>query len=316
MASLSIDNDEIYARLAMQMGINRDNGEWSPTNQTDAERIIRSGRRKLFSAHDWSFLEIHHDINVVAPQDDGTITVVDGVVTLTGATFPSTAVGQHIAFDGAIYRIGVYTDSTHVTLENTTVDADALTTYKLYTTRYALPTNFSAIVGPFTIENSEVVADMAELPVLPEHQIRGTLSNKNAYSARPVAFAVFHTVDEETGIASHFVDMYPLPDQAYLATARVRILPGDALSEDEDVCSGEYAELLLEAILAACEQLYNDAPGIHTELFAKMLPDFIRKDKVAQGVRRLKPRPEGRRGNYPRNYQLIVAPVDVDAGSF
>lgn len=314
MASLSIDNDEIYARLAMQMGINRDNGEWSPTSQADADRIIRSGRRKLFSAHDWSFLEIEHDINILEPQDTGTVEVVAGVVTLTGATFPTDAVGQHIAIDGSIYRIGVYTDTTHVTLENTSVDVDALTEYKLYFTRYSLPANFSAIVGPVTIENSEVVAEMQELPVLPEHQVRGLASNRNAFSARPSAFAVFHTVDEETGIASHHVNVYPLPDENYLATMRVRVLPGDSLSEDGDVCGGEYAEILLEAILAACEQLYNDAPGLHTELFSKMLPDYIRKDKVAQGVRRLKPRGPNR--GYPRNYQLIVAPIDVDAGSF
>jgi hypothetical protein len=316
MASLSIDNDEIYSRLAMQMGINRDPAEWSQTNRTDAERIIRSGRRKLFSAHDWSFLEVRHDINVIAPADTGTVEVVNGVVTLTGSTFHASAANQHIAIDGAVYQIDTRDSNTQVTLKDTSVNVDALTPYKLYFTRYALPNNFSAIVGPVTIENSQVVAEMAELPVLPEHQVRGSMSKKIAYSARPTAFSVFHTVDEETGIASHFVDMYPLPDNEYLATMRVRILPGDALAEVGDVCGAEYAELLLEAILAACEQLYNDAPGLHTELFEKMLPDFIRKDKVAQGVRRLKNRPEGRRGNYPRNYQLIVAPVDVDAGSF
>jgi hypothetical protein len=314
MASLGIDNDEIYARLAMQMGINRDDGEWSPTNQSDADRIIRSGRRKLFSAHDWSFLEIEHEINVLAPDDDGTITVVDGVVTLAGSTFHASAAGQHIAFDGSIYRINTRDSATQVTLFDTSVDADALTEYKVYFTRYDLPTNFSAFVGPVTIENSETIAEMTELPVLPEHQVRGLASNRNAFSARPTAFAVFHTVDEETGIASHFVNVYPLPDNEYVATTRVRILPGDSLSEDDEVCGAEYAELLLEAILAACEQLYNDAPGVHTELFAKMLPDFIRKDKVAQGVRRLKPRGPNR--GYPRNYQLIVAPIDVDAGSF
>ncbi len=311
MASLAITNDEIYARLGMQMGINRDNGEWSPTNQSDAERIIRAGRRKLFAAYDWSFLEVRHDIAIPAPYNTGTITVVNGVVTGSGTTFTADMAGQYLFVGGSLYQINTWTNATTITLLDTTIDVDAGSSYSINYTRFAMPDNFSAVVGPFTIENSSISCSLQELPVIPEHQVRGMLSNRTVYTAQPKAFSIFHTVDEETGIASHFVNIYPFPDVAYLATARVRILPGDALAEAGDVVTGEYAELMMEAILAACEQLYNDGSSmLHTELFAKMLPDFIRKDKVAQGVRRLKPRGDGR--NLPRNYQLIVAPITIE----
>jgi hypothetical protein len=316
MASLSINNDEIYERLAMQMGFSRDTDDWAgnPTILSDANRIIRAGRRKFFSAHDWSFLEVRHDITIVAPASTGTVTVVSGAVTLAGGTFATTVANQLFYVGGSLYRIDTRDSGTQVTLKDLTVNADAGSEYKVYTIRYDLPTNFSAIVGPVTLENTEVAAELQELPVLPEHQVRGFLSNKNPYSARPKAFCVYHTLAEETGIATHFLELYPLPDEGYLATMRVRVLPGDSLAEAGDVFGAEYAELMMEAILAACEQIYNDSPGLHTELFQRMLPDFVRKDKVAQGVRRLKPRSQGR-GNI-RNYELIVAPIDVDSGSF
>lgn len=311
MATLAIDNDEIYARLGMQMGINRDPDLWSPTNTTDAARIIRAGRRKLFSAHDWSFLEVRHDIAIPAPLTTGTIAIVNGVVTITGSTFPANVANQYLYADGGLYQIDVWTDATHITLLDLTVDVDAGSSYSVNYTRFDMPSNFAAVVGPFTIENSQITTSMQELPVIPEHQVRGLLSNRTAYTGQPKCFSIFHTTDEETGIASHFVNIYPFPDVEYLATVRVRVSPGDALAEAGDVCGAEYAELMMEAILAACEQIYNDTIGLHSELFQKMLPDFVRKDKIAQGVRRLLPRKDGRRGGYPRNYELIVAPIII-----
>jgi hypothetical protein len=309
VASLSITNSEIKARLAMQMGINRDDGEWSATNLSDANRIIRAGRRKLFSAYDWSFLEVRHNIAIPAPLTTGTITIVNGVVTLVGSTFPTDVANQYLYAGGGLYQINTRDSATQLTLLDLTVDLAALSTYAVHYTRFALPANFSAVVGPFTIENSQISCALQELPVIPEHQVRGLLSNRTAYTAQPKCFSIFHTVDAETGIPSHFVNIYPFPDVEYLATVRVRILPGDSLAELGDVCGAEYAEILLEAILAACEQLYNDQAGLHTELFQKMLPDFIRKDKVAQGVRRLLPRDSGR--GLPHNYQLMIAPMII-----
>lgn len=315
MATLAIDNDEIYARLAMLCGVSRDPDDWDSTTSADMDRIIRAGRRKLFSAYDWSFLEIRHRFATVEPYETGTVTIVSGVVTLAGGTFPTGAAGQRLYVDGNIYEVNTRDNGTQLTLYDTSIDADAGSEFVLYSTKYSLPSNYSAIVGPVTIENSEVSAELQELPVLPEHQVRGLASNQRAYSTRPKAFSVFHTLDEETGIPTYFLDLYPLPDRVYEVTVRVRIAPGDALAEVDEVFPAEFSELLLEAILAAAEQIWMDKADFHTELFNKMLPDFIRKDKVAQGVRRLLPRRDGRRVSSVKNYELIVAPIDVDAGA-
>lgn len=316
MASLSITNTEIKERLAMLMGVSRTEANWAgnSTILADVNRIIRAGRRKFFSAYDWSFLEVRHDIAIPAPLKTGTIAIVNGVVTLTGSTFPTNTANQYLFANGSLYQINTRDSTTQLTLLDLTINLPAGTKYVLYYARFALPSNFAALVGPFTIENSQIAIELQELPVIPEHQVRGLLSKRTAYAAQPKAFSIFHIVNSETGIATHFINLYPFPDVAYFATARIRVSPGDSLAESGDVFGAEYSELMLEAILSACEQIYNDSAGLHTDLFVRMLPDFIRKDKIAQGARRLLPRKEGRRGGYPRNYELIVSSIDLSQG--
>lgn len=312
MASLNIDNTEIYARLAIQLGISRDSADWDDQTTDDVERIVRAGRRKFFSAYDWSFLEVYIQILTVAPYDTGTVEIVDGVVTLTGGTWPTGAASQRLSVDGGVYEVDTRDNGTQLTLFDTSLDVDDETEFVLYHTRYSLPTNFSAFVSPVTIENSRYCQDMREIPVLPEFSVRGLNSKQSAFSERPRAFSIFHTLDEETGIPTYFLDLYPLPDEVYTITSKVRINPGDSLAEVGDVFHASFSELMLEAILAAAEQIYGDGPGAHTQLFASMLPDFIHKDRVSAGARTMLPRGTGRGNNLPHNYELIIAPIEIE----
>jgi hypothetical protein len=65
------------------------------------------------------------------PYSTGTITVVSGVVTLAGGTFPTWAVNGRMTIAGTEYTVAVRTDGTHLTLTNTGVNAIAGTSYSL-----------------------------------------------------------------------------------------------------------------------------------------------------------------------------------------
>lgn len=316
MASLSLTNAEIYRDLSMVMGVNRDYNQWDPQTLADAQAIIRSGRRKFYAAHEWSFLTHSITIPVLAPYETGTITVVNGVVTLAGGTWPSNAAGQRLAFENAVYEVATRTSDSEIILVDTSVDADALTEYKLYSTRYDLPSSFGSFVGPVTIEAvDEIAYGMKETAILPEFEIRKLLSRTTAFSDTPLLFATTRTIaSTEIGLPAYKFEMYPLPDQAYTIRAMVRIDPGDSLAEADatELVHSSYAELMNLAILSAAEHKINGTAGINTQNFMQQLPNFIRRDKVAGGARRLMPRRDGTHGNGDPLYQLRIAPVIIE----
>ena len=86
MATLAITNDELDAEIGQVLGISRTRTDWDPlTTALDVDRMVRSGRRRFFSAYNWSFLREDLVINTIAPITAGTVTIVNGAVTLTTA---------------------------------------------------------------------------------------------------------------------------------------------------------------------------------------------------------------------------------------
>jgi hypothetical protein len=312
MATLSLSNAEVYANLATLMGIARDSANWSTQTEDDVERIVRMGRRKLFAAHDWSFLEQRITLRTVVPITTGTVTIVAGVCTFTSAIVPTDAINYVLVpvdSDGevtGVYPIGAYTDTTHCTLEDTSVNAAALTTFTLYKYRIALASNFGGWLDPITFDNN---TEIQELGTLPEWITRGFAGRNVVKTGRPQVFSVTQIVSEETGIPAYYLTMYPLPEQVYIMHARMRVQPGDALTEVADVCPAMFAEIMMAAILSAAEIMYHDEQGVHTANYERLLPDFIRKDRLMRGTRNVRPL------DYkvlPPNYQAMIAPITYE----
>jgi hypothetical protein len=316
MASLALTNAEIYRDLSMVMGVNRDYTQWDAQTLADARSMIRSGRRKFYAAYEWSFLTHNITISVLAPYETGTITVADGVVTLASGTWPTNAAGQRLAFENAVYEVATRTSNSQIILVDTSVDAAAGTEYSLYSTRYDLPSSFGAFVGPVTIEAvDEIAYGMKETAILPEFEIRKLLSRTAAFADTPLLFSVTRTIaDVGIGLQSYKFEMYPLPDQAYTVRGMVRINPEDSTDEADatELVHPSYAELLRLSILSAAEHTYNGSGGINSQTFMQQLPNFIRRDKVAGGARRLMPRKDGTHGVGDPLYQLRIAPVVIE----
>ena len=312
MATLALTNDELYSELGRFLGINRDNSKWSTGTQADVDRVIRAGRRRFFSANNWKFLVDDHIITIAAPTSTGTITIVDGVVTLVGTTWPADLVENYVIApeDGGCYEFSVRTNDTSATLKDTTVDADALSTYTLYQIKYALPTGFAGWEGPVVIENYDG-SRINESRNLPEYVLRSFAGRQTVRTGRPELFSIVSTTDSETAIATHLLRIYPLPDQLYIAGGRYKITAGDTLGAAETaVCAdATFAECYKEACLSAAEVIAFGQPGSHAARYAELLREAILHDNAMAGIRYGRPRRHGR--GRSRYYDLIVGTVDM-----
>lgn len=291
MATNAITVDELRANLLLVLGINRDYDQLDATTQADIDRVWRAGRRKYLAAHDWQHLQSRYVFVTTLPYTTGTVTVVDGVVTLSGGTFPAdTDRYVFIPETGGVYEVASRDGDTQITLQDTSLDVDAGSTFSLYQIKFPLPSGYAGTVTPFTIENSQS-DELTELPLLPEFTVRSIGGRNAPVYGRPEAWTTFQTVDSETGVFTPFLQVYPIPDQVYTVTARVRIEPGDSLAEAGTICHPMFSELLQEAILAAGEQLYlAGTQRTHTDNFATWLPRFIERDNRLRGVKHLPPR--------------------------
>lgn len=308
MATLALTNDEVYASLGALLGISRTYTEWDSVTLADVNRIIRSGRRRFFSAAPWSFLEMNYPLVTTAPQSTGTVTMVNGVVTLSGATWPSDVVDNYVVeIDGGVYSVASRDSSTQITLNDvdSTTDADAGTSYVAYKFSYALPSNFAGFLDPITRENN---TQLKEYATLPEWTVRAVGNRTSVRSDEPEIFSLMQIPASTTGIPAWYLRLYPLPDKVYVLHTRIRIQPEDTLdlSTSLPVAHAVFAECMLEAILAAGELAANDKRGEHHERFVELLAEAIKKDKSMKGTRSL--RPQEAQSRVP-DYQLLVAPV-------
>jgi hypothetical protein len=278
--------------LALILGVSRTYSSWDATLIADVDRIIRSGRRRFFSAHQWAFLDSRLTILTEAPRTTGTVQVASGVVTLTGSTFPATSATNYlIAFDGnqGLYEIGAYTDSTHVTLKDTSLTLAAGTEYTMYKYRFDMPSNFGGTRGPVTTERN---CEIEESAILPDYTLRALTSHETVQTGRPQIFTTYQRVaDEDIAVPTWFLQVFPLPDAVYEIKLDIRLQPGDALgaAASDAICHPAFAECMAEAIYAQAEVAMQVMKGVHEQQFQILLSEAIIRDGKMRGVRRLSP---------------------------
>jgi len=313
MASLALTNAELYAELGRLLGISRSSSDWDTVTAADVDRIIRAGRRRFFSASDWKFLYDNNTIPLAAPITTGTVTIVSGAVTLVGSTFPAAAdIGNYMFSPqgGGAYGIATWTDATNIILDDTTVNADALSTYNLYQYKYDLPSAFGGWAGPISVDNYDGVY-LNESRNLPEYVLRSFANRQNVRTNRPELFSVISTPDSETAIATHQLQIWPFANQLYILRGRYKLVAGDTLDGLEADISADpiFTECYKEAVLSAAEVIAFGQPGAHRMRFQELLVEAKRKDNAMSGVRYGRPRRSVR--GRSRYHDLIVGTVDL-----
>ena len=312
MSTLAITNSEIYAELGFLLGISRTFSDWDTQTQGDMNRVLRSGRRRFFSARAWKFLQQPLVIPILGPFQEETITIAAGVVTKTaGTAWPTDATNYVLSpGGGGVYAIASRTSDTEIILEDTTVaNAVADGDYNLYKIKYDLPSGFGGWEGPITLENANGLT-INESRNFPDYVVRAFANLDRPITDTPRLFSLTSTTDAVTAIATYQLLIYPLPDEDYTLHTEIRIAPGDTLTEADSVVitNPVFTECYKECILAAAEVTWFDRPKAHSERFKALLKEAIRIDNAMAGVRHGRPR--NRNIRRTRDYELIVGTVD------
>jgi hypothetical protein len=318
MATLALSNAETLANVGMMLGVGRTPSQWDPEVTADVNRIVRSGRRKFFTSHQWQFLQQNFNITTEAPLVV-TGAFVAGVLTLGGG-LPSDPVGNYKVVPGTtggIYDIAAGTPGTSITLDDTTVNTAAATTetITLYRYRFPLPSNFANFVGPVVVENWQFLNQLQEYHTIPQFEALALHNGSQVVTGPPQIFSVNSntvnngTDNNESGTFNYYFFAYPLIDKVYILKTFINIQPGDALALSTDTANPLFAECLQEAILSSAEVMYLRNPGVHTAMFNQLLPLAIKRDQQLDGVRRMLPR--RRRGHHYDNSQIRTANIDI-----
>lgn len=277
-AAMTVSYGNLLARVGRFLFGQRSG--YSDSETSDIEDAIQDGLRTVYTAHDWSFFHPLKDITTTAPYTTGTVTIVNGVVTLLGGTFPSWAADGLLKADNGYYSVATRDSDTQVTLDDTTLDADAGTTYELARPEIPLDASFEAIAGDSDLT---YYPDQNELypPVRMRHDVAiRTWQQDDPYFDRPIYYSV-RTVEFDPTVGSRKVlAFYPAPDAAYILRVPM-VLRGTMIdATNQYPVGGEtLAAVITEACLAAAEKNLDDSEGVHEKRFLQLIGPAIQRDQ-------------------------------------
>ena len=246
-------------------------GGFTGDQLSDIEECIKDGLRDVYAANTWSFFRPVEEIITTAPYSTGTITVVNGVVTLAGGTFPSWAAVGVLKVSTNYYDVDTRDGDTQVTLEDTTIDVDAGTSYELGRPEYDMPSGFEDVVG------NELAYEPGQSDFYPpvkrrhDDQLRAWRQD-DPYHNRPLYFSIRTVAFVATTGSQRRLAMYPTPDAAYVLKARMKLR---ATMIDETniypVGGDMLSQVITEACLAAAERNFDEQDGRHGQRFQELL---------------------------------------------
>ncbi len=271
------------------LGYGRDPTAWAAGSDeyVDVEDALKSGIRRVVTpppipgekyGHEWSFLRPVATLTTTTPYSTGTVTIADGVVTLDSGTFPSWAAQGAITISSGTYSVASRDSNTQVTLTDTTLDADAGSTYSLGRTVYDLPDDFAMLDGEMVYATGssvlrQTVERVSEKQVLSELTTWVTASYPRWCAVRP------KTIDMTDHTLYEMV-LCPTPDSAYTFYYHYRVaIPSLDTSNTTPPGGDAHGELYLEACLAAAEQKLHDTQGLHSARFMECLIASVSHDR-------------------------------------
>jgi len=272
------------------LGAGIDLSVWETDFSTRVDMCIDIGCRNVYEpaiqpgeaqAHIWSFMQpklTSFDLN--ATYSTGTITVVSGVVTGSGTTFPTWSDDAEIVIDGVSYTVATYSSATSITLDDTGVNASAGTTYTLQQLDYQLPDLFGGFRGPLYLGGSSGTLGQ-ELHRCPIDEILALRNEAVAdFTAQPCKYAVFTADQTGTSGQRWLMAIWPTADAAYTVSGIYTINPYQLTSTYTYPMGGlPLAECLREACMAAAEIEFKGEAGIHTAVFEQRLRTAISYDR-------------------------------------
>jgi len=253
---------------------------FSSDQQSDIGDCLNDGLRRVYAAHNWSFLRPLADVTTTAPYATGTVTIASGVVTLTGGTFPSWAASGVLKVSNRYYSVASRGSDTQITLDDTTVTVASAASFQLARPEIALDATFDSVSNDSDLTYYPS-AESWYPPVKWRHDatIRH-LEGTNPEFDRPVFYSV-RTVTFDPTIGSRKVlALYPAPDKVY--TLRVPMILRPVLLDAVNLypIGGEVlAQVMLEACLAAAEHSFEEREHVHEKRYMELIGLAIREDQ-------------------------------------
>lgn len=291
MSTLTLTRDDLLKAAGNMLGRGIDITNWDdPDFTTRVNMCVDIGCRWVYEpellpdeaqVHIWSFMQPKlTSFDLYAPYATGTVTVVAGVVTGAGTTFPSWAADAEFVVGGVSYSVATRTSDTALVLDDTAVTAAALSTYTLQVLDYPLPDLFGGFRGDLFLDQSSSslgqVVQRADKEELLSYQKSGIAD----FAAQPQRFAVFPK--DQTGASGQrwMMTLYPTADTAYTISGFYTINPYQLTSSLPYPMGGlPLSECLREAVLGAVEIEFKGEAGIHTQMFQRRLQAAISYDR-------------------------------------
>lgn len=272
---------------------------FSEDQENDIKDCMHDGLRRVYAAHDWSFLRPIADVTTTAPYSTGTITIAAGVVTLTGGTFPSWAASGVLKVSNNYYSVASRGSDTQITLDSTAVTVASASSYHLGRPEIPLDPAFDAVANDSDLTYYPS-PDCWYPPVKWRHDaLVRRLEGNNPEFDRPVFYSV-RTVTFDPTIGSRKVlALYPTPDAAY--TLRVPMMLRPLLLDEINLYAigGEVlSQAILEACLASAEHNFEERKHVHEDNYRELIGLAIRDDQERSSPTSLgsdAPRGEGNR---------------------
>lgn len=290
-SGLTLRRDDLLRAVGNMLGRGIDLTSWDDADFTTRVNLcVDIGCRMVYQpeilpneaqVHIWSFMQpklMAFELN--QPYSTGTITIVDGVVTGSGTTFPSWAADAELVVDGVSYAVSTRSSGTSLTLTDTSVDAAAGSSYTLQQVDYVLPELFGGFMGDLYLNQTATslgyILQRATKDELLSYQKSGIAD----FAAQPCRFAVF--TRDQTGSTDQrsMLTVWPLPDAAYTLTGYYVINPYRLTSDLTYPMGGlPLSECLREAVLAAAEIEFFGEARIHMAMFKTRLQAAISFDR-------------------------------------
>lgn len=299
MASLNLSNEEILKAIATVAGISRDL-EWDDATKQDVWTIIRSGLRRFYAAdgeHQWSFLDQKFYGVYSAPYSTGTISMVNGTITIAGGSWPTWAKDGVLVAGGQTIFVTDRDGSAELeALSNTALVLPALTEFTLYRWRYPLPDDFGEFRDQVVYNhptNGRLLRSTSETEIRLRWVATFQVGQTCMYAIVP-GNTRLEPGDDGGDPSRWYLHFWPAFDADAAISADYRAIPLDrmtdaaTITDDADSiiqADAVHAETMLAAILAATEEFYNDQPGVHSARFATAMQTSIMLDRRSQGSR-------------------------------
>ena len=236
------------------------------------KQIVRDGLKLFQTAYKWRFLRPKAQLTLNAAYNTGTITVVDGVVTGASLTWPSWAASAELNIAGIGYTVNTRDSGTQLTLDDLTVDADALTTYTLEQVDYTLPDDWSGMEGKLTYRPGD--GNFYKSPTMVSEGMVRELRSRNTRLRfrRPEYYAIRAAAHDAT-VGTRWLILFDAGvDQAYILEYTYRARQNDLTPTNKYPIGGPEHDLtVLAAIRKRAEHVLDNAPGIEAMAWIEQL---------------------------------------------